>query len=124
MATQDEMLRALVGLDDNSSNYTLADAVGNTDTTTARARSLIGLDDNPNNYTLADVLGYAAPSIPPPQPTGPTQQKRLEPPQEKRLEPPPEIYQVPTPTPVDDTGRVNPNTKSTYRTLFLLPPPT
>ena len=79
-------------------------------------RALVGLDANPNNYTMADILGYAAPLIPPPQPSGPNQEKRLEPPQETRFEPSQETRKVPPPeettrtyAPVNDTGRVNPN---------------
>ena len=50
------------------------------------------------------------------QPSGPNQEKRLEPPQETRFEPSQETRKVPPPeettrtyAPVNDTGRVNPN---------------
>ena len=123
MPTQDEMLRSLIGLDANPNNYTLADAVGNTDTTTARARALIGLDDNPNNYTLADVLGYAVPSVPKPQPAGPTQtqQARVEAPVETRTYAPAETAQDqgPTYTAVNDTGRVAPEVIDNSPNPFL-----
>lgn len=78
-------------------------------------RSIVGLNPNTNNYSLQDAISqlkgeYKAP----PQgmgamaPTAPPQGSMMQPPPERMAMPPPEVNAPPIQQPVNDTGRVNP----------------
>jgi hypothetical protein len=117
-----DMMRSIVGINPNSNNYSLQDAISQLKGQYSAPRR--GVANSDMNYgggpggggmELPMNMGASIPDNGPPPvgpsssaPMAPTREPMMQPPAERIAMPPPEANERPMQKPVNDTGRVNP----------------